>query len=794
MARSFRDPGGLVEDGMLRTNLLTRLLILVVMATVPAVLVMGYLQQDLRSDARVRLADEALRQAELLNADIGNVVEGARQLALAISHFNSVRNGEPGCGERLLELRADLPSYAMLSVIDADGQILCSDGDPAAWASPAVAAHVKEVVAGGHFDVGTFMPATPQRVAILPFVMPFITNSGRPEVVMVGLNLDWLGAHLSELKRAPDSTIGIGDRNGITIARFPDGERSFGRPLPELIRDYVNVPHRGNAVVTGFDGKERLIGFVPATEQPVGLFVSIGLNLPSMMVDVDRTTWRGAMLIAAGALMSLFLVLLAGERFVRRPTAALLAAATRWSSGDLSARAELRQSAASEFGQLAAAFNGMAAALGKQRAELQDLNATLEARVDERTRDLVSSRNRLQVEMAEREKTEATLRQSQKLQAVGQLAGGIAHDFNNLLTAVIGAIDLLRARLPAGQDALVRLADSALHAAERGSKLTNQLLSFSRKQRLLPVATDLNMTVLALSDLLGSTLGRSVRIQTDLVQDLWPAMVDPNQVEAAIINLAINARDAMPDGGVLTLSTRNVEIAVGGALAAGDYVAVRVSDTGTGMAPEIVARVFEPFFTTKEPGRGSGLGLSQVHGLSVQSGGDIRIDSIVGAGTIVTLLLPRALAVPLAARRDAILERQGPRRRARLLVVDDDRDVLMTTGEMLSERGYAVTLASNGDEALAALATQDGFDAMATDYVMPGMNGLALIQAAQKLRPGLRCLLVTGHAELDGNDAIDPENIVRKPFNVATLEERVERLLAQPMLRGVRGGLAAVGD
>ena len=379
-------------------------------------------------------------------------------------------------------------------------------------------------------------------------------------MVIVGLSLDWLGEHLGELKRPANSTIGIADRNGVTVARFPDHDKFVGKLFPPAVRPYINATARGNAVVAGYDGKDRMIGFVPATEQPVGLFVSIGMYLPDMLADLDRVTLQGTLLMIAGALISLLLALVVGQRFVRRPTEALLAAARHWTSGDLTARAQLTEPPGSEFGNLAAAFNDMAGALGRQQRELQELNATLEARVQSRTQDLTESGNRLQVEMAEREKTEATLRQAQKLQAVGQLAGGIAHDFNNLLTAIVGALELLRARLPAGQEGLVRLLDIALGAAERGGKLTGQLLAFSRRQQLLPAPSDLNMTVIALSNLLGSTLGRSIRIQTDLVQDLWPAMVDPSQIEAAIINLAINARDAMPEGGVLTIATRNVPL------------------------------------------------------------------------------------------------------------------------------------------------------------------------------------------------------------------------------------------
>jgi signal transduction histidine kinase/CheY-like chemotaxis protein len=777
----------------MRGNLLLRLLILVAAATLPAVVVLVYLQRDLRSESRARLGEEALRQAELLNADMTNVVESARQLSVAITHFAAVQNGDPTCRKNLADLRGDLPTYAMLSIVAEDGQVICTtEVDAPQWANAATIAHAREVIASGAFDVGVYMPPTPERGAIVPFCLPFTTTTGRHAIVMVGLSVDWLAQHLGELKRPADSTIGIADRNGVTIARYPDHDKFVGKLFPPNVRPFINANHRGTAVVMGYDGKERLIGYVPATEKPVSMFVSIGMYLPGMLAAIDDATLKGTVLIAIGAALSLLLALVIGDRFVRQPTAALLAAARRWSSGDLSARAHLRESPSSEFGSLAVAFNNMAEALGRQRAELQELNTSLEARVAERTRELTESRNRLQFEMTEREKSEANLRQAQKLQAVGQLAGGVAHDFNNLLTAVVGALDLIRSRLAPSQEGLVRLVDNALHAAERGSKLTSQLLAFSRRQRLLPAPTDLNMTVVALSNLLGSTLGRSIRIQTDLVQDLWPAMVDPSQIEAAILNLAINARDAMPDGGVLTVATRNVTLGAGSSTAPGDYVAVRVSDTGTGMSPEIMARVFEPFFTTKEPGRGSGLGLSQVHGLAVQSGGDVRIESKPGEGTTVTLLMPRARSLPASLRDEPPAGRSGLRRRARVLVVDDDGDVRQMTGEMLTERGYAVEVAADGQEALAILGRDGNFDVMLVDYVMPGANGIALMQTVRTLYPHMKSLLMTGHAEMRAGEIIGSESILRKPFNIAILDERLERLFARPVLRAVQGGVTDV--
>jgi signal transduction histidine kinase len=780
-------------------NLMIRLAVLVLVATLPAVGVLAYLQQELRDDHRQRMGQEALRQAELFNADLNSVVEGARQLSLAISDMPMVQTGDAACRTRMIELDDELPAYAVMQVVTSDGRIICtSDSEPEQLSAEAKG-RLRATIGKGSFDIGVYLPATPSHGAIVPICLPFTMADGQRAVIMLGLSVDWLAEHLSTLKRPSDSTIGIADRNGTTIARYPEHASFVGKPFPSNVLPFVSAPYAGTAVVTGYDGMGRLIGFVPPTEAR-GLFVSIGMSLPAMMADIDDAARRGTILIAIGTALSFLVALVLGHYFMRRPTTALLSAAQRWSSGDLSARAQLHESSATEFGRLSAAFNGMAEALGRQRAEMQELNATLESRVAERTRELTESRNHLQIEMAEREKSDASLRRSHKLQAIGQLAGGVAHDFNNLLTAVIGALDLLRRRLPTSQKGLVGLVDNALQVAERGSKLTGQLLAFSRRSALVPAPTDLNATVTALSTLLGSTLDRSISIQTNLTEDLWPAMVDPNQIDAAILNLAINARDAMPEGGVLTITTHNLPVGIGGTTNArcpgclltgqpcsvakmasvppGDYVAVRVTDNGTGMSPEVLARVFEPFFTTKGPGNGTGLGLAQVHGLAVQSGGDVCIESTLGEGTTVTLLLPRAASLPSARSKVTRLE---PRRSARVLLVDDDKDVLNMIADMVSERGYTVELANCGAEALEMLKTAT-FDVMLADYNMPGMKGVELIERAKKLYPKMKYLLMTGHAELKDGEMLGSVSVLRKPFRIAALDERLAQLVNCSML------------
>jgi signal transduction histidine kinase len=424
--------------------------------------------------------------------------------------------------------------------------------------------------------------------------------------------------------------------------------------------------------------------------------------------------------------------------------------------------------------------------LEQARAELHAFAGTLESKVRERTSELASANDRLTAEIAERERAEARLVQAQKMEAVGQLTGGLAHDFNNLLTAVVGSLDLLLRRTD--DERLRKLAGNALQAAERGAKLTAQLLAFSRRQRLSPAATDANDIVSKMGDMLARTIGPHIRVETRLNPGLWHALADPTQMEVMVLNLAINARDAMPSGGRLTISTENVDAVpthLTAELGNRQYVALSVADTGTGMTPEVLAKAFEPFFTTKEQGRGTGLGLSQLYGFAKQSGGTVRIDSKVGEGTKVTVYLPRTEApanvvdLPVPEGRSAS--------HISVLLVDDDDAVREVCSTMLEEIGCAVTQASSGEQALAVLKSGN-FTVIVTDVAMPGMSGVELADKAREFAPKLPVLFASGYADLQiFGEQLSHEALIKKPYRLSELSARLHQLLSdQPSDNVVR--------
>lgn len=558
-------------------------------------------------------------------------------------------------------------------------------------------------------------------------IRPIAAQDGGADGAAIGyLNLRYFEDFYRAVELTENGAILLHLRDGTVLARYPHNDAAVGQSYADLapFSDILARDMAGTVVMDSpIDGTRRVLAIRALKAFPLAVNVSVAEG--QVLASWRRQTWIFS-LVAAGACAAIVgLLLLLAQR--SRQVEALV-------------------------------------------REYQVANEAAER-----------AHRRLLEQMSERERAEAALRQAQRVEAVGQLTGGVAHDFNNLLTVLIGNIELIQGAAELDPSLAERL--RAMHAAaERGAVLTSHLLAFARRQPLLPRAVDLNAVVAGMQDLLQSALGHRVQMETCLAPGLWPAMVDPTQIELVILNLVINARDAMPNGGVVTVETGNCPgdaPARPGDLSEGDYVVVNVIDVGTGMTPEVQAKAFEPFFTTKPPGAGSGLGLSQVFGTARQSGGDVQITSAPGHGTTVSVFLPRAAARverPAVRFAEPIEETTS---RAVVLAVDDDDAVRKTTADVLKGLGYNVLQAAGGETALELL-DQDGMiDILLTDVVMTGMSGPELARRARLLQPRLPIVFISGYADPAGiadDTLLHP--LVRKPFRPSDLRRQIEAALA----------------
>jgi signal transduction histidine kinase/CheY-like chemotaxis protein len=419
-----------------------------------------------------------------------------------------------------------------------------------------------------------------------------------------------------------------------------------------------------------------------------------------------------------------------------------------------------------------------------------DANARLEVQAELQRRSQASSEmhQRLQEEMQERERAEDALRHAQKMEAVGQLTGGIAHDFNNMLTGIIGSLDLMQRYIANGRSAEIsRFAEAAVTSAQRAAALTHRLLAFSRRQSLNRQRIDPNQLVQSLEELLSRTKGEHIELRVLFGQDIWPVDTDANQLENALLNLVINARDAMPDGGVLRVETTNCVLDGGlrqsgpEPVAAGEYVLISVTDTGSGMSPAVLAKAFDPFFTTKPTGQGTGLGLSMIYGFAQQSGGHVTLHSTIGKGTSVNLYLPRHADT---AHVENVLQTADYTPRAQqgesVLVVEDDQAVRMLVLNVLDELGYRGHPAADGRTAIPLLESSLRIDLLVTDVGLPGLNGRQLAEIARQYRPGLKVLFMTGYAEkaVEKQHFLDDAtDMIAKPFTIDALANKIRDMI-----------------
>ena len=742
-------------------TLRARLVLLVLAALIPAIAAAGALVWSSYSEQR-RLVEE-------------QIGETARALSLVVDR-DLAKN------QVLLRALASSPALAKGDWPAFDAQARAATEGSGTW--------ISAVGPDGYLAVSTHAPRGAPLPHVTPSTVGITFSQVRPDssrmsnlfvgavtgIKAVGLDIPAKGPGGREVRLAavtpvsaldriwldqkfPQRWVGtVLDARGVVVTRNRGGPRFVGQPAPERLLRRTRAAISGLGVGPTMDGVRSVTAWSRSPDYGWTFVVSVPES--EVTGTIRRSLlWGGVLgvgLLLAGAALAALMA-----RDIVRPVERLAAGVLTLADGGGLPAVPTRTR---EIDALQARLRESAELIHGQRGELLELNASLEARVAQRTRELAQA-------------TEG-LAQAQKMEAVARLTGGMAHDFNNLLMAVLGNLDLLSRRLT--DPALSRFVDQARAAGERGAALIAQLLAFSRRQRLEPRPLDVAEAVAGAASLLSSTLGVTHRIETQIPPDLWPALADSTQLQLTIVNLAINARDAMPDGGTILISASNVASQPAGARPeappAGDYVAVTVADRGEGMTPEVAAHVFEPFFTTKPMGKGSGLGLSQVLGVAKQLGGGVEIETAPGQGATVTVYLPRAAAQDRPAPTPP-----GPEfhtealQGLRLLLVDDDAAVRAVASGMLRDLGCQVTEAADGDEAITRMRQAPPHQAALIDFAMPGLNGGQTAIALRAVRPGLPVVLMSGYTDLEALADAWSGPVLRKPFSRADLARELAR-------------------
>ncbi len=698
-----------------------------------------------------RLAVSALRRTEY----IADRVQGTSQLLYGLASASELASPDrTRCSQFLGRVRNEYPQFTGLLTVRPDGRLFCDSLQSGRELDLRDRAYFKAALSEEQGVVFEPVFGRLTGTAVLQIARPVRNADGSLAfILLASLNLE----KLLDIKTFPveGARLVLVDRQGVVMAttRSDAGREKLGSPLGNAALLAFALGPRGSArELPGSDG-ELAVWAHAQTDLLDATGLRVLVNAPKLeLVDAANQRFREDMFALAITAVGLFAaVWLLIETAIRRQIARISQMASQLAAGELSARiaAPLPRG---ELGELMTQLNLTAASLERQRQDIAELNERL--------------------------------RRSQRLEAVGQLTGGLAHDFNNLLTVVLGNAELL-SELNRDRPDQRQLADMIGQAAQRGAALTQRLLAFARKQPLEPRPVDLNQMLAGIDTMLRSSLGASIDVELIRAAGLWAAVVDPGQLENALLNLALNARDAMPDGGKLTLETANVRLDADYAsrhaeVTPGQYVMLAVSDTGHGIAREHLGQVFEPFFTTKEAGKGTGLGLSMVYGFVKQSGGHVSLYSEPGQGTTAKLYLPRSLGgVGIAAGPEGAELAHGGSET--VLVVEDDAAVRAFAVAQLRLLGYEVIEAADAQAALDALALRSDVDLLFTDIVMPGgMNGRVLADEARRRHPRLRVLYTSGYTEnaIVHQGRLDPgAMLLAKPYRRAALDRMVRQAL-----------------
>lgn len=747
-------------------NVRAKLIGLALLALAPGLVIQGMNEIELRQSRQAEVTANALRSARSAAGELDRIVDSMKIVVTTLAESDAVRDRNPEkCDALVAAIKRDAPHLSTAGAIGLDGFPFCASL-PVRQINVSDRGYFREALEKktavvGEFTVGRLLPAP-----VLPVAAPFHDRDGAVAgVVFATLSLEWLAAYFETRGFARETnTMAVTDRNGTILVRLPDPGRWVGRKLGQVYDRYVHAASAGTADIVAIDGVPRILGYVPVSEPPAGLYVGYALTREAAFASVEAATRRALVLLVAGAVLAVGLAYFFGRNVIVRPLERLSTVAERWSRGEFEARANLDGN--DEFAALGRTADRMA-------GELNAMTSTLQERVNEET--------------AARLKSDEALRHAEKLETLGQLAGGIAHDFNNFLHVIVNSLERLKRRtLTQGDVQSQRDADYGLQASLRATELVQRMLAFARRQPLAPQPIDANRMISDIGGLMSAGVGEGIQIQTVLGAGVWPVSADRGQLETALMNLAVNARDAMPKGGRMNLETANCYLdssyaAAHDEVTPGQYVMFSVSDTGTGMSPDVVARAFDPFFTTKPVGQGTGMGLSQVYGFAKQSKGHVSIYSEPSQGTTVKLYLPRSAQSPVADGAEGA-PRPATGDGKLILLVEDEADVRDYSQQMLSEAGYAVLAAADGPTALALLAKYPDVALLFTDVGLPaGMNGRVLADEARRQKPDLKVLFATGYARnaVVHDGRLDPGvELLVKPFSSSELIDRVARLLS----------------
>ncbi len=727
-------------------SLRTRLLILVIAAMlVPAVLVGLRFVQNRASEIDAAVASLSAT-ANDISADLDEKIQGTAQLHYGLARARDLDTPDKAaCSDFLSAVREEYTSFTGILTINPDGTLFCDSLRTGRTLDLRDRSYFKKALAAR--GTVTLEPVFGRLTGTSVLQIAYPVRSEADElkfILLASFNLKKF-AEGHDRRLSNENEILLVDRKG-TVLVAPEGanwmEPAGGSIADtELFRFAASPESEPSREVAGRDGQMRVwaVARKPALRD-AGLYIMVGRAKGGLVAAANRRLYEDMTILAVALLLLLAGVWILATMSIGRQVGRLAAMATKLGLGDLTTRIAPPHPSG-ELGGLMTLLNNTAESLEHQRTAIDELNQKLT--------------------------------QSQKMEAMGQLTGGVAHDFNNLLTVILGNAEHLAERLAADKE-LRGIAESIATAAERGSDLTRSLLAFARKQPLMPKNIDIGEKVIGMEPLLRRTLGEAIECEFRLGPDLWQASVDPGQLASALLNLVLNARDAMPSGGKLTVEVRNAplgetDLDVSGETRPGDYVMVAITDTGSGMTAEVVRRAFEPFFTTKEVGKGTGLGLSMVYGFARQSGGAMQIRSEPGQGTVVRLFFPR-IEMPRAGAAPMVVRRQAPTGSETILAVEDDDMVRSYVEGELRALGYRVIVARNAPAALDILRGSETIHLLFTDVVMPGgMFGTELAREAARLRPGLKILLTSGNAE--------------HPVNAADGSGRAVQILNKPYRR-----------